>query len=348
MKKHILFLVHGMGSFEKDWSKNLDQELSTIFDSYSTNGSFSEFYEVFEVRYDQWFTQYLDDYGKNAKKFSNWLESHSEIEDDLVSEVVSLVSTDPAENLLTSHVLDVLLYALTLKRDETIAHISNVIEGRLGKRNYSSWSIISHSLGTRVVHDVLQALYSTGDFRQGFGRPRVACMLANVSRLLALSEGDGIYKSAVFPSRGRTEGACLNYLSVRHELDPFTFVRPFEPPGDWGNGLVMSRGLYDGVVIPSKELTQFNVHDFGHYLSHPSVHVPLINLTYDGPPIRSPFISHDMYLWAMEDFRQQTLSKNLQIFAGRLESLKEEKLKPFTDLLRVWAMFKKMLQDHRS
>lgn len=88
------------------------------------------------------------------------------------------------------------------------------------------------------------------------------------------------------------------------------------------------------------------MHDFGHYLSHPSVYVPLINLTYDGPPIgRRLFISRDMYLQAMEDFRQQTLSENLQTFAAELEALKEEKLKPFADLLRVWSKFKKMLQE---
>ena len=199
------------------------------------------------------------------------------------------------------------------------------------------------------MHDVLQAYYSEGPFRQGFGKPHLVCMLANVSRLLAISEGDGIYKSAVFPSRGRTDGACLNYLSVKHELDPFTFVRSFDPPANWGNGLVMHRGLYEGVVIPSKEMTQFNVHDFGHYLSHPSVYAPLINLTYDGPPTgRRLFVNRDMYLQAMEDFRQQTLSDSLQTFATELETLKEERLKPFSDLLNVWSKFKKMLQDSRK
>ena len=347
MKKHILFLVHGMGSFEQDWSANLNQELSTIFDRCSTNGSFADFYEVFEIRYDQHFSEYLEEYRQNAKKFTAWAESLPSVDNNLVGELVSLTSTEPADNFLTSHVLDVLLYGLTLKRDQITARIAETIQDRLQNRDHSGWSTVGHSLGTRAVHDVLQAFYTTKSFRQAFGKPRVTCMLANVTRLLALREGDGIYKSAVFPSRGRTDGACYNYFSVKHELDPFTFVRSFDPPPDWGNGLVMNRGLYEGVAIPARELTKFNVHDFAHYLSHPSVHVPLINLTYDGPPIRKPLISQEMYLEAMEDFRQQTISEDLQTFAGELEALKEEKLKPFAELLRVWSKFKEMLQETR-
>ena len=149
MEKHILFFVHGMGTFEKNWSTDLGQELSEIFDSHTTNGNFSDFYEVIEVRYDHLFTQYLDDYRQNAKTFVERAELLKTVDNELVREFVSLASANPTENFFTSHVLDVLLYVLTLKQHETTAHIANEIQARLQKRNHTGWSIVCHSLGTR-------------------------------------------------------------------------------------------------------------------------------------------------------------------------------------------------------
>jgi hypothetical protein len=141
-------------------------------------------------------------------------------------------------------------------------------------------------------------------------------------------------------------GACQNYFSIKHALDPFTLVHSFEPPYDWGDKKAFDRGLYEGVTIPAKELTEFDVHDFSHYLGHPSMHVPLFNIAYDGPPTRVPLIDQGMYSRAMEDYRQRTLPKNLQAFSDELEKLKYEELTPFKKLVAVWAKYKGMLEEH--
>jgi hypothetical protein len=63
-------------------------------------------------------------------------------------------------------------------------------------------------------------------------------------------------------------------LNVHHACDPFTLVQPFhEPPTGWGEAVPGLSGYQD---VEVDAITDWNTHDFSHYLRDPAVHLPLL------------------------------------------------------------------------
>ncbi len=185
------------------------------------------------------------------------------------------------KNFWWTHVADVALYRCFPTYREAVRAavmdaVVTAITPRVGAGD-TNLSVLAHSLGTSVMHDTLHILGS----RQTLGgKPNAflatnfrfenIIMVANVSRLLQTDDADvqPVYKSIVRPGkRGQAGSYCQRYLNFRHEADPFTFPRMFEPEGwdpkRYGNELI-------------RHYWQPNIHDVGHYLLNPRVHIPIL------------------------------------------------------------------------
>ena len=135
-------------------------------------------------------------------------------------------------------------------------------------------SVISHSLGSAVVHDTLTDL-ATGDFsgnsgdfglRPEFFRFESFHTIANVSRLLDRT-GYPVYDGPIQPGeRGLAGSYCDHFYNYRNRFDPFTLARPFEP--DWD-----VRWYHDKQC---SHVYEKNTHAMDHYVRNPLVHIPML------------------------------------------------------------------------
>ena len=101
-------------------------------------------------------------------------------------------------------------------------------------------------------------------------------MVSNVSRVLQRS-GAKVYETLVRPGMASTNAICEYYLNVRHRLDPFTVVKPFDPDS-WPNNATFSTNKYQHIRpshIHFEKDEIFKVHDFALYLKNPRVHAAL-------------------------------------------------------------------------
>lgn len=78
-------------------------------------------------------------------------------------------------------------------------------------------------------------------------------------------------------------GMCSKFGNFHHALDPFCNVDPFDipekrPPDHWFHDPAIKNAVYVNVEIPEQDIQNVNVHSLEHYLSHPSVHVPILRI----------------------------------------------------------------------
>ena len=274
----VLMLVHGMGVHGADWATDLMIDLTTAATAYGLDGDFSD--ELHDDRvtlapisYDGRFVQWVEKWGNDSRELAKFVRQNSiAMPADLVSWLDSADETE--NNFVWSHVVDVLLYRFfTLVSTDVHVHvardIATVWRDALAMDPNAEVSVLAHSLGTSVTHDTLALLATSPPANaEGFlaGAVRLAnfFQVANVSRILETSPN--VYDSVMAPPSVRGDKAyCGNFFNVRHRLDPFTVPRSFDPP--WTGE--------DYVRVGTKAIRDFNVHDIGHYVHDPRVHIPI-------------------------------------------------------------------------
>ncbi len=283
--KTLVFLIHGMGTHKAKWSKSVQEALQCHASGYeffkkSGNKNLTKFVEFVEIVYDDIFT--------NALK--NWEEKNKEL-------LQQVATADKAQaekavywlkgmkngknNFAWTHAVDVLLWRFSSYfRNSIKAKISAKMTRKLiesAKKNsicYAKAAVISHSLGTSVMHDVLANLafgrYLPAHMPNGFDPKAFRFMslhtIANVSKILELDDYP-VYCSRVRPgSVDNQESYCQHFFNYHNTLDPFTLPRPFRPP--WPPDT-----FHDKQV---SHLHGANPHSIEHYLLNPKVHVPLL------------------------------------------------------------------------
>jgi hypothetical protein len=186
-----------------------------------------------------------------------------------------------AGDFFWTHVLDVILYRyiadFTIPIRESIAlqiatawHQADIDNGEK-----TTVHVVSHSLGTAVLHDSICLLAKDPGFGPGTHLIRTMITCANVSSILA--NGFAPYSSLDRPTSAPPAPGGLTeaYYSFRHELDPIAAVHPFR--GDQ-NGWPSS-GYKDGIPIDVKD---WNVHGYSHYFDNPIVHFRLFERIWVG------------------------------------------------------------------
>jgi hypothetical protein len=280
MAKNVVFLVHGMGKFltpdaglALPWHEAAVKMLDDAWSGFPALQALNrrDYIEYVPITYDHIFREYLSGIADAADRLQRYMPS-AEMSD--VVEVFQQVGQDQRA-FFWENIMDVLDYRYGAERFRYVhAHIARVIAGKVTSvlaqpdRQNTSFSVISHSLGTAAVHGALNRLGggnigTSAAFRLGGAfRIRSYVTLANVSRVLWYGEHD-IYHGTIVrpftPSLGR--GYVDQFINVQHAADPIVAPQPFAP-SDWGNA-------YQSLTL--HHVRQINLHDLTHYLQHPAV-----------------------------------------------------------------------------
>lgn len=343
---HTIFVIHGMGEFKDGWHTDFETIIREEYKRYETTKAFDELYTVSPLSYDAIFRDYLTRLGDRSERFKLVNEIVSLTGNDLAKAVLKLAQLNPDDDFLYTHVADVLFYTVTNLAGRVITDVQNQLETKLKALGDSAtWSIVAHSLGTRVIHDVLQSEYTRPDFRRAYGKPACLLQLSNVSRLTEVLIGGKIYNSAVIPADETNRGACASYINAHHALDPFTLPYPFKPPNGWPTG--QPNDLYIDIPIPVEETIEKNVHSFATYMRNPRVSRPFFNWTYDVPGVLE-FIDEAKFNEEFTKYQATTLPGNLRQLVDTLKGLVKDPTNDWDQIVELWTKVKKLIMEFRS
>ena len=276
--KHTLFLVHGMGRHEGTrWSDEVWQKLVECskryphFDAHDLD----DYAEPVPVGYDELLRRALARWDEAATGFGAFAGANELRFADSLDWLAGVSGDEPG--FVFSHVADVIVYRFFRLeagriQDAVKLKIFEEVARKRALDPEARFSVMAHSLGTSVTHDALAELGRAeriGDrvntFRTKHFRFHSIHMLANVSRILQTKPK--AYASVVRPGPSNAQDRyCARMYSHRHELDPFTRPKPFEPV-TWGRA-------FQGTHL--RHYRGWNIHGWLHYLDHPRVHVPLL------------------------------------------------------------------------
>ena len=344
---HTVFLVHGMGDWTTDWSKSIQGAIKKYYNpdkfKFLKTWPFDEQFRFVEINYNKFFDEYLAAAKKQASTLAKWNKLVPSVDSGLLGvlgTVVDEASKAPAHNFLVTHLADVALFMATdlgeLVKNSVAEQILKALQPPFNP-NKDSWSVIAHSLGTRVITEVLQAGFTTTPDLRPFGKPKVLTAIANVSRLLqSFSTGD-VYHNAVFPSKSASHGACKHFINVTHRLDPFAFVREFDPPSDFGDGKAFMDDVYHPIKLSATDITSKEIHSLEHYLRHPRVHTTLFQYLIPGSGFAKP--TQQELKQALEDYRTETIG--IELTASWRATLEGLKANPFQTIPEIFALWEK-------
>lgn len=201
--KHVIFLVHGMGDTVPGWSAPVQNLIRQKYQLYrvASRQKFDSHFVFKEINYNHVFEAHIEKWKDNAASVTSVLEA-SGIDDALLNRLMGMTRKTTRRDFANTHVLDVILYRFMRGiKSQVISHISDQLVGKLNEGDtVPPYSMICHSLGTAVMHDVMQANLTTDHFplSTAHGLPKVYMTLANVSRVLEDADTH-VYTSAVRP-----------------------------------------------------------------------------------------------------------------------------------------------------
>ena len=277
-----LFVVHGMGIFDDTWVKPVEKLLGQIYKKYEKLSSEpqKDRFTIHPIRYDDILTTLVTKWQTDATAIS---KLSADVSASLAEGLVGHLKT-AGTGFKWTHAADVLLYRCFSDVREAIQitvanQIVKVVNDDLKKLQDCRWGVLAHSMGKAVTHDTLHALWTTKfadgvEFSQADVKAAFVMMVANVSRVLE-TEVD-VLESVVQPGKpSDVSRGCLNFVTARHALDPFTIPRMFDPQV-WPDADTVEQGRYQSIRV--NHFRDPNIHGFEHYLEHPAVHIPLMRL----------------------------------------------------------------------
>lgn len=277
MGREVIFFVHGIGTHGPEFHKAALKALkaSRRLLRGTTDADFNERFEVVPLHYDDLFRKYLAEFNSRAEALSAiGVPGNAP---DLVRNVVGLASSGVGDDNIWIHSWgDVVLYLMTEIGFQVQEKLWNRIVKKLHQRGVPRYSIIAHSLGTRVTHDVLQRSFSddTGAAYRLFGKPRCLVQVANTVRLTSFDESH-LRQTTVYPSRDEHDGACYQYLNVWHPLDPIARIRQFQRSRY--PVYAQATGFSDVETQPTDVVDIKEVHSLSRYLEIPEVAAAILN-----------------------------------------------------------------------
>ena len=296
MTKHIMFLVHGMGIYSKkndsgewepdnslwhDAQKKLLSELFAIYPEINRGKTFDDVFDLHPIHNDQVFTTVLDKWSERSDDILNTVTGDAlEFGKKLVG---WMKNGKLQEEFFYTHFGDVFLYRFFDHFEQAVQAtvqrqmLEKIIDPATG--NQPHWSIVGHSLGTKVVLDSVESLYrdSTINIGDEIKPANLIALIANVCDVLERQDED-VYNTSIFPSRDtHNNSACRHLISTSHKWDFFTLIDPFKPSGGrWSEAKQSGRFInyrnFDTVDLEAEDW--WDVHSFYNYMRHPSIFVP--------------------------------------------------------------------------
>lgn len=346
MSKHIVFVVHGMGTASTGWSTSAIKALKDNAKAIKYPLDIKNDFEFIEINYDHIFLSYINQHNKNAKSLATYMSTGqlgaaSSFYRGLFEYAAGSLKN---EDFVVSALGDVFLYRLSDYSEVVRNFVISTFTTELNKRGRPRWSVIAHSLGTRVVHDALDDFLSTANNRNVFKKPVALCNIANVIHLLAYSPSTLWKKTGIWPSKLTTKGACFRYVNALHPADPFTWVREFDPTPDWGNDAEYS-GLYMRPAIALKEITRANTHSFEGYLENPKVSAAICWALGTANTLKPPY-DPDELIKRTAKYAQKTIVGQAEKAWKKAEKLRQERdLTSFRNFVSAISDFEKFIKS---
>ncbi|MGL6316427.1 hypothetical protein [Vibrio sp. WXL103] len=277
-KKHIILVVHGMGTHpEGSTLKTFTESVNLGLKHCGIGWKIEQKADIREFNY----SEYLDDHMKNdaayAKSLLNVLpmmEGRGFVEDFAI-ELTEELSKFDEESFFYNNWLDVIYYSLLLQGVHIRVMLAEKVAEILKEANLHNKQvhIVAHSLGTAVVHDTLAQLfvkdspasYDAEITKLDTDRHYVdsVWMIANVSRLVNLLNGIADPNHSIVSS---DVGGCANsFYNVANEFDPFTWVKEY------------NRKIEIGLHIETRLIRDINTHSLKEYVSDPKFIIEFID-----------------------------------------------------------------------
>lgn len=332
MAKHALVFVHGMGEYKDKWHESAWSVLRAAYGEYAAfkGSTLDAFVTPIPVLYADLFAklrqQWKDDVAAFRGVLGAQLEDVDKGERTRVEREIDSVATKigaGADTFAWTHAMDTVLYRfLSLTRQAVNVSVAKQIVANATTMEFKGWSVVAHSLGTAVTHNTLNALYNT-PLIQGQPplsavetRPTVLAMVANVSRVLQLPAAK-VFSTKVAPGSALLGRLCETYLNIRHQWDPFTIPQPFLPDPGWPDVPTFHSNRYQHIQPSHLDLqTYMQVHDLGHYLRSPRVHVPIFRGIFG-----DDMIPEDEFAKACDRFDSGVLDANTNAIRNELDRL---------------------------
>ena len=345
MPNHQVFIIHGMGDYEKDWSLNIQEEIGKTFAAYKKVNALAYIkeFDFVEVLYDDVFEKWRQMWKADAAAAAA-AASAVGLDSGIADKLVELAQSPTGGSFFQTHVLDVVMYRyLKQFREEVDQKVRERIMGHLDAfpvGQLPTWSAIAHSLGTSVLHNTLHGMFThpvNGVLLGDAYMPAYLFMVANVGKVLWNLGGD-FYASKVKPHVLETKGLCWKYCNFDHQLDPFTHVDRFDPPPDWFPADVEKKRVFANVKIQNDDVQDLNVHAISHYWSHPDVHCEIIRTLLDNPRIIDAQEHND----ALVEWRKKALKGAAKAkLQAELKALQTKKKSDWASIAESLAEFRK-------
>jgi hypothetical protein len=289
-KKPVVVVVHGMGehaagAFKDEFTDAANVALNR-YKGFKTK-KIESLVDIEEINYDGFFNEMRQKMAQNASPIAVRLNSINSLSalswgPELVLKLASVEAQLGKADFLYTHLLDVVFYATLLGgkvRVDAAKKLTDIMKAHTGQEIH----IIAHSLGTAVMHDTLALLYRPDfniaddipDLSVSVHRLSSVWMVSNVSDLV--NSVTGLTNPLASTDKPTPEGCTKFMINVRHELDPFTWIRRFDPKND---GSWIPAEYYDAAYlnVETSVIRKVNTHDFSEYIENPRVALPLLRL----------------------------------------------------------------------
>jgi hypothetical protein len=344
-----------MGEFSPGWSNSIQADIQKYYNpakyNFLRDFPFGESFRFKEITYDPLFVAYLAEAKKQADQLAKWSKLAMTLPQGtlgVLQGVVTAAIKAPADNFLVNYLGDVAFYIASdiseLVKNAIVDQFSKGLGTDFDPAN-DDWSIVGHSLGTRVLTEFLQSGFTAAPSLRAFGKARVVMQVANVSRLLedlSLTNAGDVYSNAVYPSLTSANGCCTHFINATHRLDPFAFVDEFDPPPTFGDGRAFLDNVFHPVKLAVSDITDKNVHALAHYMLHPAVHTTLFQYLIPGTGRRGPTAAEMKS--AMDDYRGKTLTADItNVWRDSLVNLKSQPFQTVQQIFALWEQYGQLL-----
>jgi hypothetical protein len=289
MSKNQLLVLHGMGQHTAEsFKKEVYDSLQSALQFYPSlkNHDLESSTDIIGVGYNHIFDQQRSRMAETARDIKTRLGEVEGMSDNIIQDVFSDIQNVELgiddDDFFNTHFVDVLMYRFTPLGERVRVEVAKQIAKAVATVNGGSQNvhILAHSLGTSVVHDTLAKLY-TASWNDDSKRLSVRMhklgslhMLANTSRVL--ESFVNVSQSVVRPDK---LGCTSLYREYRHQYDPITWARAFNPTdnGNWISNERWHLGFYQLKVLSAITSEHGHTHDIKHYIQNPLVHLKLFS-----------------------------------------------------------------------
>ncbi len=337
--KKTLIVVHGMGQHDDaSLKKSVQDAFKAAFALYpSLQGTTpASVVDIVPVSYNAFFDKYRKKPKTPAASLADRLaavDGSVPFVPRAVSAINGLEASLAEDKFFTTHWLDVILYYLTVLSERARLHVAEAIATSVARVGGANVHVLAHSLGTAVVHDTLAKAYGPANLMSDRNRALNLSpvqhrlggvhMVANVSRALQtfVKAGDSIVRPGPL-------GCTSSFTEYRHKLDPIPRIKPFDPT-DNGEWVTHSTFRLAYKLVQPSSVTAANVHDLGHYLAIPEIHLHLFRLLFDFRPAQQERQAAEA---AYDATTVQGKARALQTAFGDLKpALDEDALRPLLE-----------------